>query len=67
MRSFDILDSAPDDHVDVVVSEVRGDANYGNQGEARQAYKIVACDNELVRYGRPFPDFHKPFVAIGRG
>jgi len=54
----DILNGVPDDHVDAVVAEVHGNANYGNQGEARQAYEVLAYVNELVRYGRPFHDFH---------
>jgi len=40
------------------VAEVHGNANYGTQGEARQAYEVLAYSNELVRYGRPFHDFH---------
>jgi len=55
---IDILNGVPDDHVDAVVAEVRGNANYGNKGEARQAYEVLAYANELVRYGRPFHDFH---------
>jgi len=54
----DILNGVPDDHVDAVVAEVHGNANYGNQGEARQAYEVLAYANELVRYGPPFHDFH---------
>jgi len=58
-RGFvDILNGVPDDHVDAVEAEVHGNANYGNQGEARQAYEALAYANELVRYGRPFHDFH---------
>jgi len=54
----EILNGVPDDRVDAVVAEAHGNANYGNQGEARQAYEILAYANELVRYGRPFHDFH---------
>jgi len=54
----DILNGVPDDHVDAVVAEVHGNANYGKQGEAMQAYEVLAYANELVRYGRPFHDFH---------
>jgi len=54
----DILNGVPDDHVDAVVAEVHGNTNYGNKGEARQAYEVLAFANELVRYGRPFHDFH---------
>jgi len=32
---IDILNGVPDDHVDAVVAEVHGNANYGNQGEER--------------------------------
>jgi len=53
---IDIIKGGPDDHVDAVVAEVHGNANYGNQGEARRAYEILAYANELVRYGRPFHD-----------
>jgi len=45
----DILNGVPDDHVDTIVAEVHGKANYGNQGEARQAYEVLAPANELVR------------------
>jgi len=58
-----ILNGVPDDHVDVVVAEVRGDANYGNQGEARQAYEVLAYANELVQYGCPFHEFHSRLYA----
>jgi len=60
---IDILNGVPDDHVDAVVAEVHGNANYGNQGEARQAYEVLAYANELVRYGRPFHDFHTRLSA----
>jgi len=59
----DILNGVPDDHVDDVVAEVHGNANYGNQGEARQAYEVLAHANELFRYGRPFHDFHTRLYA----
>jgi len=59
----DILNGVPDDHVDAVVAEVHGNANYGNQGEVREAYDVLACANELVRCGRPFPDFHTRLYA----
>ena len=52
----DILIEVSDDHVDTVVAEVHGNANYSNKGEARQAYEVRACANELVRYGRLFHD-----------
>jgi len=54
----DILSNAPDDHVDAVVAKVHGDVKYGNQGEARQTYEVLAYANELVLYGRPIHDFH---------
>jgi len=60
---IDILIAVPDDHVDAVVAEVHGNANYGNQGEARHAYEGLAYANELVRYGRPFHDFHTRLYA----
>jgi len=60
---IDILNGVPDDHVDAVVAEVHGNANSGNQGEARQAYEVLAYANELVRYGRPFHDFHTRLSA----
>jgi len=60
---FCILNGVPDDHVDAVVAEVYGNANYGNQGEARQTYEVLAYANELVRYGRPFHDFHTRLYA----
>jgi len=60
---IDIFNGVPDDHVDAVVAEVHGNANYGNQGEARQAYEVLAYANELVRYGRPFHDFHTRLYA----
>ena len=59
----DILNGVPDDPVDAVVAEVHGNANYGNQGEARQAYDVLAYANELVRYGRALHDFHTRFYA----
>jgi len=59
----DILNGVPDDHVDAVVAEVHGNTNYGNQGKARQAYEVLAYANELVRYGRPFHDFHTRLYA----
>jgi len=59
----DILNGVFDDHVDAVVAEVHGNANYGNQGEARQAYEVLAFANALVRYGRPFHDFHTRLYA----
>jgi len=55
---IDVLREVPDDHVDAVVAEVHGNANYGNQGEARQAYEVLAYARELARYGRPFHDVH---------
>jgi len=39
---FVILNGVPDDHVYAVVAEVHRKANYGNQGEARQAYEVLA-------------------------
>jgi len=60
-----IINGVPDDLVDAVVAEVHGNANYGNQGEARQAYEVQAYVNELVRYGRPFHDFHTCLYAWG--
>ena len=54
---IDILNGVPVDHVDAVVAEVHGNANYGNQGEARQAYEDLTYANELVCYGRPFHEF----------
>jgi len=53
---IDLLNGDLDDQADAVVAEVHGNANYGNQGEARQAYEDLAYANELVRYGRPFHD-----------
>ena len=43
---IDILNGVLDDHVDAVVAEVHGNANYGNQGEARQTYEFPAYTNE---------------------
>jgi len=60
---IDILNGVPDDHVDAVVAEVHGNANYGNQGKARQAYEVLACANELVCCGRPFHDSHTRLYA----
>jgi len=60
---IDIFNEVPDDHVDAVEAEVHGNANYGNQGEVRQAYEVLAYANELVRYGRPFQDFHMRLYA----
>jgi len=60
---IDILNGVPADHVDAVVAEVHGNANYGNQGEARQAYEVLAYANELVRYGRPLHDFRTHLYA----
>jgi len=60
---IDILNGVPEDHVDAVVAEVHGNANYRNQGEARQAYEVLAYANELVRYGRPFHDLHPRLYA----
>jgi len=60
---IDILRGVPDAHVDAVVAEGHGNANYGNQGEARQAYEVLAYANESVRYGRPFHEFHTPLYA----
>jgi len=60
---IDILHGIPDDHVDAVVAEMHGNANYGNQGKARQAYEVLAYANELVRYGRPFNDVHTSLYA----
>ena len=60
---IDILNGVPYDHVDAVVAEMHGNANYGHQGEARQAYEVLAFANELVRYGRPFLDFHTRLYA----
>jgi len=39
---IDILNGVPDAHVDAFVAEVHGNANYGSQGEARQAYEVLA-------------------------
>jgi len=60
---IDIFNGVPDANVDAVLAEVHGNANYGNQGEARQAYEVLAYANELVRYGRPFHDFHTRLYA----
>jgi len=59
----DILNGVPDDHVDAVVAEVHGNAKYGKQGETRQAYAVLAYANVLVRYGRPFHEFHTRLYA----
>jgi len=59
----DILNGVRDDHVDAVEAEVHGNANYGNQGELRQAYEVLAYANDRVRYGRPFRDFHTLLYA----
>jgi len=45
------------------VAKVHGNADYGNQGETRQGYEVLAYVNELVRYGRPFHDFHTRLFA----
>jgi len=45
------------------VAEVHASSNYGNQGEARKAYEVLAYANELVRYGRTFNDFHTRLYA----
>jgi len=58
-----MLNEVPDDHVDGIVAEVHGNANYGNQGEARQACEVLAYANELVSFGRPFHDFHTRLYA----
>jgi len=42
LRFVDIHNGVPDVHVDAVVAEVHGNANYGNQGGARQAYEVLA-------------------------
>jgi len=60
---MDILNGVPNDHVNAVVAHVHGNANYGNQGEARQAYEVLAHANELVRYGRLFHDLHTRLYA----
>jgi len=60
---IDFLNEVPDDHVDAFVAEVHGNANYSNQGKARQAYEVLEYANELVRYGRPFHDFHTRLYA----
>ena len=60
---IDILSRVPDAHVDADVAEVHSNVNYGNQGEARQAYEVLAYSDELVRYGRPFHDFHTRVYA----
>jgi len=60
---IDILNGVPDDHVDAVVGEVHGNAKYGNQGESRQAYDVLAYANDLVRSGRQFHDFHTRLYA----
>jgi len=60
---IDILNGVPDDHVDAVVAEVRGNAKYGNQGEAPQAYDVLAYTNDLVRSGRQLHDFHTRLYA----
>jgi len=45
------------------VAEVHGNANDGNQGEARQAFEVLAYANELVGDGRSFHDFHTRLYA----
>jgi len=60
---IDFLNEVPNDHVDAFVAEVHGNANYSNQGKARQAYEVLAYAKELVRYGRPFHDFHTRLYA----
>jgi len=55
---IDILNDVEDDYVNAVVVEVHGNAIHGNQGEARHVYEILAHANVLVRYVRPFHDFH---------
>jgi len=60
---IDLLNGVLDDHADAVVADVYGNTNYGNQGEARQAYESLAYANELVRYGRPFHDLHTRLYA----
>ena len=60
---IDTLNDVPDDHVDAVVADVPENANFGNQGESRQAYEVLEYDSELVRYERPFHDFHARLYA----
>jgi len=60
---IDNLNGVPDYHVDAVVAEVHGNENYGNQGEARQVYEVLAYANDLVSYGRPFHDFYTRLYA----
>jgi len=45
---IDVLADVPDDLVDAIVAEVHGNANYGNRGEVRQAYEVLACFNEFA-------------------
>jgi len=59
----DIFNGVPEDHVDAFVAKAHGNANYGNEGEARQAYEVLAHANESVRYARPFHDLHTRLYA----
>ena len=43
-----VLNEVPDVHVDAFVAEVHGNAIFGNQGVARQAYKVLAYANDVV-------------------
>jgi len=45
---IDVLADVPDDLVDAIVAEEHGNANYGNRGEVRRAYEVLACSNELA-------------------
>jgi len=60
---IDVLNDVPEDHVDAVVAKLNGNANYGNHGEVRHAYEVLAHANKLFCFGRPFYDFHARFTV----
>jgi len=57
---IDIMVSEPNTHVDERLAEVHGDANFGNQGEPRQAYEVLAFANEIIRFGVPLHMLRTP-------
>jgi len=60
---IDILGTAANEHVDECLSDVHGDANFGNQGEPRQAYEVLAFANDIIRFGVPLHMFHRRLYA----
>lgn len=60
---IDVLGADESEYAGRLVSEVHGDANFGNQGVPRRTYEVLAFCNEILRYGVPLHAYHHQLYA----